>query len=137
MRVPSVGMMWIHSTTRRILRMSTKEVGLLDEDYARLGLAPPKKARNALRAALDAAIPGNITDDDINAIAEFLKVKMNEVGYPLLFSTKRRTPPTGTIEMIGGTVEELALLTVFLTNTVTQRLERARINAVQGDEDDE
>ena len=86
---------------------------MLDDDYERLGLRPPTAAQrtHGLRAALDAAMPGKLTDESIHILAEFIRAKMNDADYPLIFATiLQQTKGFGTLEMIGGSPQDSSLL---------------------------
>ena len=104
-------------------------LGLLDEDYERLGLRPPTREQRsgAMRAALDAAIPGKLTDADLSILTEFIRAKMNDAQYPLIFATLlQQTDGMGTLEMIGGSPQDSSFLLYLLQTTHLKRIQSSR-----------
>ena len=110
--------------------------GLLPEDWEAIGETPPGEHNRSprspegsphVRAALDAAIPGTITDEDIETIAEFLRDKMNAAKYSLIFATQMKAGQergSMTMQMMGGNPMECCFLMDLIQMTHQDRLRR-------------
>lgn len=126
--------------TYRKRTTSEAPTGLLPEDLEELGITSTGTEPNSktkLRSVLDAAVPGTITDDDIEAIVEFLQNKMNAAEYALIFACnlKSCSKGHGIMQLLGGDIHTVCMMMDLVQLSHIKRLQSKLLGITDNDKD--